>query len=230
MPRLTHLPKRVPMRRVSSVCVSVFVVSCWAIACGSSAATSTAQTGSSVQDGGADPIETSSTPSSGTATGSVQGHSFAPKSVAFAYGAGNDNSLYVVLSSQAAYCDNLSKGVTNPNHTSLVVGLNTVSSSADAPRPQPGAFPIVTQAQQGAGNQAEGSFNVSNATCGNALSGDSTLTGGTVTLASVTSARVGGNYSVQVGSDSVSGSFDAVFCAGLQRQIASGAALACQSP
>jgi hypothetical protein len=139
--------------------------------------------------------------------------------------------IYVVLSSQAKYCDNVARGVTNPNHTSVVLGLSTVAADATTPRPSPGTYPIVSSAPEAAGNQAQGGFYVSDSACKSALSQSQGLaTGGSVTLSAVSDARVAGTFSIDVGTDHVDGTFDTAFCQGLKDEIQNDVTLACQAP
>lgn len=199
------------------------------LACGSSrdpAATSRAKSGDPQTIVGAPTTSKSGTAST---SGSVQGHSLMPQWAAFAAGVDSKNSIYLVLSSQDAYCSNVGNGVTTPNHTSIVLSLSTVTSDAATPAPTPGTYPIVTTAPGGAGNFSLGRFYVTDATCSAVLSdSQSDATGGSVHVTAVSSTQVAGTFTMTIGSDTVTGTFDTVPCAALVAQAKSGASLSCQ--
>lgn len=171
------------------------------------------------------------TSKSGTAStsGSVQGYTLTPKWAVFAAGVNTKNSIYVLLSSQDSYCPNVTQGITSPNHISIVLSLSTVAADATTPVPSPGTYPIVSRASSGSGNFSLGVFNVTDAHCDSVLSSSQTAaTGGSVIITEVSSMSVAGTFTMKVGSETVTGSFDSVPCAGLVAQAQSGATLSCQ--
>jgi hypothetical protein len=148
------------------------------------------------------------TTTNGTATlsGSVQGHTFSPADAAAGI-SGMEVAVYI--SNHSGICaDQTGQNVNEPNDERIQLTLNNLESGNDVALTT-GTYTV------GSGttglNVAVGQFGVRDATC--APSFETMVTAGTVTLSSLTTSMVAGTYSLNFGSDQVTGSFSASDCA-----------------
>jgi hypothetical protein len=172
----------------------------------------------------------SSSPGAATFGGSVRGNTFTPHDaisgvVSFNTNGVHGQTAFIAITSAPALCSSVTSGKQARSSQYLFLAPFKVQPDLSAiPPPSPGAYQVgALTLQNGAAL-----FSTTDAACGVVATNTVAASSGTITLTSVGS-RYAGSYQLffDLG-DSVSGTFDAPVCAGIDVSALQAGTLACQ--